>query len=533
MPLMTARPWKHPKSGVYWLRKRVPDELRALIGKREEKSSLQTRDPAEAKRRHAEALAAIETRWANLRQGPKTLTERQAHEIASAEYQNWIDRHRENPSEQKFWDVTIGCKLWGPANVKSPVKTPTADFIGGTSVSGRTYVRTAASSSYEIDPDSWQIRTLEDWCLGLADQLLEARGLVVDDASRQKMAEAVAAAVQRACVALEHYAKGEYDAESNPAATASDRPGTARSANVKGAKFDELLSGWVAEKLPNKKTAYAWRRVWDQLSAFVGHSDAERLSADDLVRWKASLLDAGLKSKTIRDGKLAPVRAILQWAVDNRRLRQNPAERITIDLKTKLSDRKRGYSEEEASKLLASALAESDPVRRWVPWLCAYSGARVSEVCQLRREDVLQHDGIWCLRFAAEAGSLKNANSERVVPLHPILLEQGFLDFVEKTAVGPIFAELTPDRFGNRGGNGTKLLGRWIRSLGLTDPRIAPNHSWRRRFKTLGRRYDLAPDIVNALTGHGRKTVADAYGDFPIQALSRELRKLPEIQVQG
>jgi hypothetical protein len=48
----------------------VPEDLRELVGKREEKRSLQTRDPAEAKRRHAEALAEIEQRWANLRAGP-------------------------------------------------------------------------------------------------------------------------------------------------------------------------------------------------------------------------------------------------------------------------------------------------------------------------------------------------------------------------------------------------------------------------------------------------------------------------------
>ena len=28
MALAVARPWKHPKTGIYWLRKRVPDDLR-------------------------------------------------------------------------------------------------------------------------------------------------------------------------------------------------------------------------------------------------------------------------------------------------------------------------------------------------------------------------------------------------------------------------------------------------------------------------------------------------------------------------
>jgi hypothetical protein len=44
-----ARPWKHPKSGIYWLRKGVPADLRVALGKREEKFGLGTRDPSEAK----------------------------------------------------------------------------------------------------------------------------------------------------------------------------------------------------------------------------------------------------------------------------------------------------------------------------------------------------------------------------------------------------------------------------------------------------------------------------------------------------
>lgn len=81
MALAMARPWKHPKTGIYWFRKRVPDELRARLGKTEEKQSLGTRDPAEAKIRQLEVLAAVEVRWANLKAGPRTLSEREAHVV--------------------------------------------------------------------------------------------------------------------------------------------------------------------------------------------------------------------------------------------------------------------------------------------------------------------------------------------------------------------------------------------------------------------------------------------------------------------
>jgi hypothetical protein len=70
MALSMSRPWKHPKTGVYWLRKRIPDDLRPILGKREEKRSLKTRDPTEAKRRHLEALTQLEAQWANLKARP-------------------------------------------------------------------------------------------------------------------------------------------------------------------------------------------------------------------------------------------------------------------------------------------------------------------------------------------------------------------------------------------------------------------------------------------------------------------------------
>ncbi len=50
MAVAMTRPWKHPKSGIFWLRRRVPDDLLAAVGKRAEEFSLLTRDPADAKR---------------------------------------------------------------------------------------------------------------------------------------------------------------------------------------------------------------------------------------------------------------------------------------------------------------------------------------------------------------------------------------------------------------------------------------------------------------------------------------------------
>jgi integrase len=60
----------------------------------------------------------------------------------------------------------------------------------------------------------------------------------------------------------------------------------------------------------------------------------------------------------------------------------------------------------EAAIILAAAQRAADPVKRWVPLLGAYSGARLSEICQLRVQDMAQLSGIWSMKFAPEAGSL-------------------------------------------------------------------------------------------------------------------------------
>jgi hypothetical protein len=57
---------------------------------------------------------------------------------------------------------------------------------------------------------------------------------------------------------------------------------------------------------------------------------------EDLVRWKAVLLEAGLRTKTIRDSKIAPLRAILQRGVDNRKIRGADA------ISTRLARRENG-----------------------------------------------------------------------------------------------------------------------------------------------------------------------------------------------
>ena len=137
-----SHPFRHPKTGIFWLRKRVPKDLVAVLGRAEVTRSLETRDPGKAKRRLVRALSDLEAQWANLRAGPRTLTEEEAHEMAAPVYDQWLDMHRKEPSQQTFWPVHVGSKVFAPS--------PPLDLA-----------KVGTSHSWDMDPDFIHVVQLE------------------------------------------------------------------------------------------------------------------------------------------------------------------------------------------------------------------------------------------------------------------------------------------------------------------------------------------------------------------------------------
>jgi integrase len=176
----------------------------------------------------------------------------------------------------------------------------------------------------------------------------------------------------------------------------------------------------------------------------------------------------------------------------------------------------------------------SDQMRgafRWLPWLCAYSGARVGEIAQLRKQDIQLHDGVWLMWITPEAGSTKNG-APRFVAIHPHLVEQGFLDFVKRSKNNaPLFYDPARSR-GGRDGNPQykkvgERIGAWVREIGVDDERIQPNHAWRHLFKTRARKVKMDVGAREYMQGHVPSTEGEAYGEFEPDVLAYEVGKLP------
>lgn len=308
-----------------------------------------------------------------------------------------------------------------------------------------------------------------------------------------------------------------------------------------------LLADFLKERQPSPATVKSYTLRLNAFCNFIGHDDAAAISPEDVIRWKEELQQRKsptgdyLSPKTIGDGYLAVLKAVFSWGAENHKLATNPAEKVRIRGKRKVKLREKGLSDDEARTILKATLAtppsrlspERADARRWVPWLCAFTGARVNEMTQLRAEDISQIEGIWSVRITPEAGPVKD-HEARIVAIHQQVIDQGFLQFVEGKS-GPLFYNPQRHRGGSTANPQHKKVGQhladWVRELGVDDQNVRPNHGWRHRFTTLARRHGMAEEIRYAILGHVRADEGFQYGDMPIAAVAREIAKLPSYPI--
>lgn len=172
----------------------------------------------------------------------------------------------------------------------------------------------------------------------------------------------------------------------------------------------------------------------------------------------------------------------------------------------------------------------SAAAKHWAPWLCAYTGARVGEIVQLRKHDVRLANSVWFITITPEAGTVKDKEAREVV-LHAHLVALGFADFVQRSKPGYLFLNVAPgdDIRGARRGVKNRLTD-FAREI-VKDLKVAPNHGWRHTFKTIGREAGIEDSVLDAICGHAPSSVGGAYGAVSIAAQARAFERFPRFEI--
>jgi integrase len=238
-------------------------------------------------------------------------------------------------------------------------------------------------------------------------------------------------------------------------------------------------------------------------------------------------------------------KTVFGWALEQKLVSRNPFAdvKVTVPKRKQLRETK-AFRPPEWRTVLAAALKITDTTtpdaaaRRWVPWLSAYTGARVGEIAQLRKEDVTEREGIPSILITPEAGAVKGGRA-RAVPLHEHLVAQGFLKFVSDHAEGPLFYNVVR-RVAREGNVKQKKppyaqvrqrLADWVRKLGVKDPHLQPNHAWRHTFKQIADRAGISERMSDYITGHAHRSVGAAYGAPTLEGMAEAMKKFPQYEV--
>jgi integrase len=552
MRFQLVRPMQRKGSSNQYFIKRIPRELRdRLVGRKLSiplgedqitilitdkmeaiRFSLKASDPHTVKQRQADAAAYIETVFKAARENkPVSLTYRQVCALAGRLYRAWA---ADFENDNRLALVHTG-EDWERDDELTPEELEAAFGSIVLELKGK------EESSDE---------KLEEIVGPLVDRLLRDEAILeVDTQSRRMLLTEFVKALRQGMEARQRNAGGDWSPDPNserfpewqpPANALSPQAG----ANMqrKAVSLRGLVDAWwqEAEASGRSQSTYeSYKKAVYALAEFLGHDDAARVTPENILEFKDALLgnEMGgkpLSVKTVKDSYISGLRSIFAWAVANRKVAANPATGIRIVPSRKPKVRDSWFSKQEMAAILSAASnirkkpkepLQKHALKRWVPWLCAYTGARLGEIVQLRKQDIRQLEGHWVVSITPEAGRVKD-REHRDVPIHPHLIELGLLEFVRSAQDGHLFMWSGTGRAAWR--SSKNRLTAFIRTV-VSDRNIQPNHGWRHTFKTIGSEAGIQDKVLDAICGHAPKTIGQAYGGVTLKTKVEAIRRFPRL----
>ena len=341
MRQLMPQPWKHPKTGVYYFRKVVPERLRRVVGRREIKLSLRTKDLREAKLRYPEAAARVDQMLQRANGGTVRLTHKQILALAGEWYRRELAAREEEPGH--------------PDDLALEADIVIDKCEGSLTPEYREYLWDQSQKIEGAEPENKYLNTefLQDVYHDVKVLLLK-EGLVVDRHSFADLAEQIHHYKILLLKSLCRRARGDYSADDVlDEAPALGAPARRQGRGGRRQDAAALFDAWATERRPPERTRYEWRRVMDRLARHLGHQDAERITKADIVGWKDALLASGKGPKTVKN-HVDIIHALYNSALSNERLRRtdNPAHGVKVAQRPDPGKRRLPFDEADARLIL-------------------------------------------------------------------------------------------------------------------------------------------------------------------------------------
>lgn len=225
-----------------------------------------------------------------------------------------------------------------------------------------------------------------------------------------------------------------------------------------GLLLSELTEKYLAEKQAcgkgSESTHKANRRYFSLFMELLGDCSVKSITRDQLVECLVKMKKIPSRREVIPEYRDKSVKELLEldevknplgtqtiknhistlsscfkWAVLHGHMVTNVAEGLTPKDTRSKREKRQAYTTEHIRKmadvLYNKQKAQGKSPDRWlIPLVALFSGMRIEEICQLKRDDVRQVKGIWCFDvYSMGDNKVKTVNSERIIPVHPKLVD--------------------------------------------------------------------------------------------------------------
>lgn len=503
-----------PKGGRFYFRIRIPDDLRAIFGKRE----------------HSEALGDLTKAQAEVRAGQLG-----AHWNAAF----LTERHRLGLASHPPVALPVGPLL--SSNALRPASIEEVQAVAARAAHELLLLDEAA----RIDGTQWQGADSSDFGPGLplaeavrevisgrsvaalrmqAEEQLSAVGLTLpaDAAEQRRALYAWGQATAKATKGFQMRDAGEVvEMSASPPLPESvqEDQGKGYSPAEKPAhllKLRDVLELWKGKaKRPSVKTVVTAERIVGQFEEVCGNPPLLKLTRQDGLKFRDWLLAQGQSPRTASD-RLDYVSRLIRFEMaEQQRVTVNPWASIRIEDAREPVQQRKAIRPEKVAALFALPLFQAyalPSVRTagrdaayWIPLLGAYTGGRVTELAQLLVSDITRDGALWCISIMEdrEWQSVKNRPSKRTIPMHPELVRLGlpeYADALSKQGHERLFPLAPVSQLNNAGGPFSTWFSKLKISIGWGPENTF--HSFRHTIETMLKRKKKYPFDINAYTGH-------------------------------
>jgi len=205
--------------------------------------------------------------------------------------------------------------------------------------------------------------------------------------------------------------------------------------------------------------------------------------------------------------------SVFTFAVRAGYCERNPFDGLKVKLKVKVSSLRSRFTNNDVDTIFSTEIHTNNEkapkdYQYWLPLLGLYTGARLNELSQLYRSDIVVVNGIDCLHIqAVNSGQrLKSPSSERLIPIHSKLKALGFLDFVtssKKKSKPRLFPELSYHKYHGYSATPSKWFARHRGLIGLSKSSEKKDfHSFRHTLADDLKQRGVAESLIAGILGH-------------------------------